>query len=434
MILKMVDREEELKLLEKTKYHVLIYGRRRIGKTRLIKEYIQGKKAFYFLCQKNNLEAEFDRFLHKYNQTFNVYIQANNFEEFFEQVENTIFVFDEFSYWVEKNPNVTSLFQYIIDEVNKNNRFIFCGSIIGTMESILSYKNPLYGRIKIRMKLKQLKFKYLKEFLPNYSVKDLIKVYACVGGVPEYLNFFDVNMSFTENIYRTLFNKFCFLYDDAERILKDELKDPDRYLRLLEVIGSGETKLGKIASKSYIDITNLPKYLRILEKMDIIKYEKCIFGKNKLVEISDNYFNFWCLFVYPYREEIELGVYEFPKIKFHLYLSKVFEDLCRKIISDEFKLVCGRWWHKDKEIDIIAYDDSKLVFGECKWKDNVNPEKICKELIEKIQYVEVPNNLKNHKKELWIFAKSFKNKIDQFEDYKVRCFDLNDLEKLINKS
>ena len=93
-------------------------------------------------------------------------------------------------------------------------------------------------------------------------------------------------------------------------------------------------------------------------------------------------------------------------------------------------MFCGRWWHKDKEIDIIAYDDSKLVFGECKWKDNVNPEKICKELIEKIQYVEIPNNLKNHKKELWFFAKSFKSKIDQFEDYEVKCFDLSDLEKI----
>ena len=90
----------------------------------------------------------------------------------------------------------------------------------------------------------------------------------------------------------------------------------------------------------------------------------------------------------------------------------------------------GSWWHKDKEIDIIAYDDSKLVFGECKWKDNVNPEKICKELIEKIQYVDVPNNLKNHKKELWIFAKSFKSKIDQYENYVVKCFDLCDLEKI----
>ena len=86
-------------------------------------------------------------------------------------------------------------------------------------------------------------------------------------------------------------------------------------------------------------------------------------------------------------------------------------------------------YDQDKEIDIIAYDDSKLVFGECKWKDNVDSEKICKELIEKIQYVDVPNNLKNHKKELWIFAKSFKSKIDQFEDYEVKCFDLSDLEK-----
>ena len=98
------------------------------------------------------------------------------------------------------------------------------------------------------------------------------------------------------------------------------------------------------------------------------------------------------------------------KKDFNRYLGKIFEDVCKNIIKDNFVEI-GSWWHKDKEIDIIAYDDSKLVFGECKWKDNVNPEKICKELIEKIQYVEIPNNIENHKKNFGSLLNRLKAKL-----------------------
>jgi len=440
MILKFVNREEELNAIKSLQIAAIIYGRRRIGKTSLIKEFIKDKKAFYFLCQKNKIEAEFERFLNKFNKTFSRYVEAKNFEEFFENIkkEAIIIVLDEFSYWIEKNPESCSLFQYIIDEILKegNAKIIFCGSLISTMESLLSYKNPLYGRIKLKIKVEQLKFKFLKEFLPNYSVEDLIKVYSCVGGIPAYLQEFDKNLSVYENLNMLFFNKFGFLYEDAERLLKDELREPEIYFRIIESIASGETTLGKISSRAFVDITNLPKYLRTLKKMRIIKEEKSILGKSRIIKIADNYFNFWIRFVHPFREEIELGIFSFPKEKFNTYLGEVFEEVCKEFLIETrffpFTKI-GKWWHKDKEIDIVALNEKtkEVLFAECKWKDRVNASKIAKELAEKAEQVQWHN--RERKESFAIFAKSFSKKIEKFEGRKVYCFDLGKIEKIIKK-
>ena len=438
MILKFVDREEELKALKSLQTAAIIYGRRRVGKTALIKEFIKDRKAFYFLCQKNKIEAEFERFLNKFNRAFSRYIEAKNFEEFFESIkkEEMIIVLDEFSYWVEKNPGIPSLFQYIIDEILREGKIkiIFCGSLISTMESQLSYKNPLYGRIKLKIKLEPLKFKFLKEFLPKYSLEDLIKVYSCVGGIPAYLQEFDKDLSVYENLDRLFFNKFGFLYEDAERLLKDELREPEIYFRIIESIASGETTLGKISSKAFVSITDLPKYLRTLKKMRIVKEERSVLGKNKVIRIVDNYFRFWIKFVHPFREEIELGIFSFPEEKFNTYLGEVFEEVCKEFLIETrffpFTKI-GKWWHKDKEIDLVGLNErtKEILFSECKWKDRVSPKKILEELVEKSQYVQWHN--KERKESFAIFAKSFSKRIDEFEGKKVYCFDLKDLERLL---
>jgi len=441
MILNFVNREEELEALNSTWSAALIYGRRRIGKTRLIKEFIKNRNAFYFLCQRNKIEAEFDRFLKKFNRTFSRYVEARNFEEFFEIVgkEDVTIVLDEFSYWVEKNPHVPSLFQYIIDEIipHGKTRIIFCGSLISTMESLLSYKNPLYGRVKLKIKVEPLEFRFLKEFLPNYSMEDLVRVYACVGGIPAYLQEFNPELSFYENVNSIFFNKFGFLYDDTERMLKDELREPEIYFRIIESIAQGETTLGKISSRAYVDITNLPKYLRVLEKMGIIRREKSIVGKARMIKIEDNYFNFWIRFVYPFKEEIELGVFSFPEDEFNKYLGFIFEDTCREFLTQRKVLPftkIGRWWYRDKEIDIVALNEEtkQILFVECKWKDGVNAKKIVKELAEKSRFVDWYNNEREEK--FAVFAKNFSNRLEEFEGRKVYCFDLKDLERYLLKA
>jgi len=442
MILKFIDREDEFEILKNSlRNPILIYGKRRVGKTELIKQFIKNKKSFYFIFHKNKLETEFQRFVAKFNKEFNIFIEAKSFEEFFEKIKNKgiIIVFDEFSYLVEKNPEVSSIFQEIIDEIIKksNLTLIFCGSLIGTMESLFSYKNPLYGRIKTRVELKELEFKYIKNFLPNYSIKNLIKVYACVGGVPAYIAEFNDKISFEKNLEKLFFRKESFFYDDAERILKDELREPDIYFRIIEAIANGETTLGNIASYAYVDITNLLKYLKILEKMNIIKKIKPLFLKKGLWKLADNYFNFWINFIYPYSEELELGTYNFPDEKFNCYVSFIFEKICMQAIIEMIKqgkfnfTKTGKWWYKDKELDLVALDEpgKKIMLGECKWKEKINALKICKKLAEKSVHVKWNNE--ERKESFAVFAKSFSKRIKEFEGRNVYCFDLKDLEIIL---
>jgi AAA+ ATPase superfamily predicted ATPase len=374
MILNFLDREEEVKKVEE-KYgsdkaeFVLIYGRRRIGKTELIKKFIEEKKAFYFLCEKNKIEVESERFLERFNRNFDVFIEARNLEDFFEKIstrfrnERIIVAIDEFSYWIEREKDkISSQFQYIVDEILPGTKIfvIICGSLVSTMESLLAYKNPLYGRATLRLKVLPLSFLDACKFFKKFDIDDLVKVYASVGGVPAYLKEFNDSLTFEENVNRTFFNKDHMLFDDAERLLKDELREPYVYLSILEQISEGATTLSEIASKSKVNVTNLPKYLKVLENMGLIKKIYPVIRERKskrgIYKIMDYYFHFWLKFVHRYKEEIELGTMEFSAIAkgFNRYIGVVFEDLAKEfVIKKSFNLPfqfgrIGKWWYKDK--------------------------------------------------------------------------------------
>jgi len=423
MILKFLDREEEIREVEekcesnKSEF-VVIYGRRRIGKTELIKKFIEEKRAFYFLCEKNKIEVESGRFLEKFNRKFDVFIEARSMEEFFEKIstrfknERIIIAMDEFSYWMEREKDkISSQFQYIVDEVLPGTKIflIVCGSLVSTMESLFAYKNPLYGRATLRMKVLSLSFLDACKFFKKFGIEDLVKVYACLGGIPAYLKEFNDSLTFEENVNRTFFNKNNMLFDDAERLLKDELREPYVYLSILEQISEGATTLSEISSKSKVDVTNLPKYLKVLENMDLIKKIYPVIRERKskrgIYKIPDNYFLFQLKFVHRYKEEIELGIMEFSAIEkeFNGYVGMVFEDLAmdfiiNKIFNLPFQFVrIGKWWHKDKEIDLIALNEhtKQIAFFEVKWhefKKEKEAERVLEELKEKSAFVNWFNN------------------------------------------
>lgn len=423
MILKFLDREEEISEVEekcesnKSEF-VVIYGRRRIGKTELIKKFIEEKRAFYFLCEKNKIEVESGRFLEKFNRKFDVFIEARSLEEFFEKIstrfenERIIIAIDEFSYWMEREKDkISSQFQYIVDEILPGTKIflIVCGSLVSTMESLLAYKNPLYGRATLRMKVLPLSFLDACKFFKKFGIEDLVEVYASVGGIPAYLNEFNDSLTFEENVNRTFFNKNNVLFDDAERLLKDELREPYVYLSILEQISEGATTLSEISSKSKVDVTNLPKYLKVLENMDLIKKIYPVIRERKskrgIYKIPDNYFYFQLKFVHRYKEEIELGIMEFSAIEkeFKGYVGIVFEDLAmeliiKKIYNLPFQFVrIGKWWHKDKEIDLIALNEhtKQIAFFEVKWhefKKEKEAERVLEELKGKSAFVNWFNN------------------------------------------
>jgi AAA+ ATPase superfamily predicted ATPase len=462
---KFINREKELEFLEK-KYKeekpqlIIIYGRRRVGKTELIKQFIKNKKAIYFLSlrenPKENLELLAEEFYKLTNKNYFLDIKTKSFYRLFElfsqeiekEKEKIVLVIDEFPYLIESSRAVLSEFQKIWDELlfDKNIMLILSGSSVSIMEKeVLSYKSPLYGRRTGQWKITPLNFEHLKEFFPNYGIEDLIKVYGCLDGIPYYLLQFDPNKSWEENLKNKILTKGEILYLEGEFLLREEFREPKTYLSILKYMALGYNTHGELISVTGIDRGNLSKYLSVLENLEIIEYILPL-GQRKrgIYKIKDKYFNFWLRFIYPNLSNLELLLVEevFKKIKKDLnsYLGFVFEDLITDLIKRkkfnfnfDYNLV-KKWWKKDKEIDLIALNEQtkEILFCECKWKDKVNAEKVVKELVEeKIPYVDWNNN--DRKESIAVFAKSFSKRIEEFDGRKVYCFDLRDLEMNLKK-
>jgi len=249
MILKFINRNEELEFLEeryrrKNFEFFVIYGRRRVGKTELIKNFLKDKKNIYFLSDKSGTERNVERFKKKIAEYFNEPVIATNdieevFSYFVERIdEKVVIVFDEFSYLLEKDDAISSIFQVICDELlkGKNIFLILCGSSISMMESeALSSKSPLYGRKTGHIKLIPIRFRYFKDFFPNNKIEKNIEFYAILDGIPFYLEKFSDKKSVFENIKEQILDKKGGLYEEVEFLLKEELREPDirQYLQQL---------------------------------------------------------------------------------------------------------------------------------------------------------------------------------------------------------
>ena len=438
MILKFINRVEELKILEeryssRKSEFLIIYGRRRIGKTEIIKQFAKEKDHFYFLSRREPIKLEIERFRKKFAEKFNINLnETNDFEDLFKQIlekidasKKFIFLIDEFPYLIEKYKPIPSIFQHIWDEeLNKKNvMLILTGSSVSMMEThVLGYKSPLYGRRTGQLKIEPIKTINLKDFLPNYKIEDILKTYGAVGGVPFYLNEFDSKKSFIQNIRDTFFNKSNILYQEAEILLKEELREPNTYFNIIKSILDGATKLSEISAKSLVDITNINKYISVLKTLKLVRKDypitQPIKQKNFIYKVDDNYYRFWLSYVYPYKEEIEespQSILDFVKKDINRYMGPIFEEInikyLRNLIGKDFSKI-GKWWHKKREIDIIALNEAKkrIAFFECKWKE-LSYDKSLQILEDlKIKSREVKWYNKQRKELFGLIAKKVENK------------------------
>jgi len=453
-----INRNDELNFLEE-RYRqrgfdfFVIYGRRRIGKTELIKNFVKDKPHIYMLCSKAGTSANVLRFKQEVAKFLHEpVIASENLEEIFSYLvpkakEKLVVVLDEFSYLVEKDDSVPSLFQSVVDEVlkDKNVMIIICGSSISMMESLLGYKNPLYGRKTGHIKLDFLKFRYFKDFFPQNDIEENIRTYAILGGVPFYLEKFDPGMSALENAKKEILSKKGRLYEEVDFLLREEMREPDVYKGILSAIAQGNAKVADIANRAGIKASDMDRYLKTLIMLGIIRKEIPVTekkSKKTLYTIDDNFFDFYSGFFEPYRSDIEIGemknLEETIKKSFNAYTDKKFENLIRKEairkISPFSISRVGRWWgfyrendkRKELEIDIVALNEGtgEILFCECKWKDNVDAEKLFKDLKEKAKFVNWNN--KNRKEHYAVVAKSFSVRTEH-----ARCIDIKELEKVL---
>lgn len=434
-----IDREREMHKLseiagsDKSEL-VLLYGRRRIGKSRLLIEFAKKTNALYLLA---DLSENILDILSK--QVSDEFVRFNTWEDFFEFVyksEHKIIIIDEFQYLYLVNKAWPTILQRWWEKIKETNKkIILCGSIISTIYKIsMGYGSALYGRKTFEIQINPIKFKYLKDFFPNYNNKQLVETYSILGGIPRYLEEFDQKLDIYNNIRENILDKTSFLYNEPVNLLFEEFRNPAPYNSILLAITEGYIKFAEISEVSKIQSHKLPKYLLVLERVGLIEKEIPVTEKRTKVKttrykIKDNFYRFWFKFVFKNKSLIEQGlekeVLNSVKKELNNYISKSFEELCKEFILD-FKIFnttrIGKWWYKDKEIDIVALDEknSRILLAECKWQDEVDAKKVLRDLKDKANSIDK----KSAKETYVIFAKSFKKK---FKEPNTILFDLDDI-------
>ena len=421
-----IDREYEMETLEseyrrKGSELVIMYGRRRVGKTTLISEFIKDKNALFFLASEESEAQNRALFKEKAADFIGSDLLKNadvkSWDVIFKAIMDSPFdrkpviVMDEFQYIGKSNTAFPSIFQRIWEEILKTRSVmvILCGSLISMMESqTLAYSSPLYGRRTAQIRLTQIPFSYYHDFFPNKSRRELIDFYAITGGVPKYIELFSETEDIYSAIQKNVLNRSGYLYDEPHFLLQQEVSEVGSYFSIIRAIAMVNSKLSAIASVLEVPATSLTKYLKTLIDLDILEREVPITEENPekskkgLYKIKDNYIRFWFAFVYPNMSFIESGNsgIVMKKIRSSLvsgHIAFVYEDVCRERMWElngedrwpfHFSKI-GRWWDGKNEIDIAAIDpDGKnLILGECKfWHEPVGVN-IFNDLVEKSKSV-----------------------------------------------
>ena len=423
-----IGRETELKFLE-DKYHekkaqlIVLYGRRRVGKTETLREFCKGKPHIFFSCTQSTDKvqlAKFSKQVLRENIPAKQYIsEFADWEKAFRALlelpygdKKKLVVIDEFPYMCKGNRSVPSILQNLWDTVFKESSvmLILCGSAMSFIEKeLLAEKNPLYGRATGIYKMKKMGFYDAARFFPNYSEEEKILAYAVLGGIPHYLNQFSPDLSVAENIKRNILTKGAVLYSEADFLLHQELRETPIYNSIIEAVALGNTKLNDISQKSLVEDTSKTSvYLKNLMELGIVEREFSVNAGTKekananrgLYRLTDNFFRFWYAFGFANFSQLEdgdvEGVYEYlVEPALHEFASLSFEDVCKEFVRELQKknalpfryAKMGRWMGKttvrdqeaengvrmaETEIDLLAVDREakEYLVGECKFKRN----------------------------------------------------------------
>jgi len=401
-----VNRTEELGYLEKLYKEknarlLIIYGRRRIGKTELLRQFSKDKKHLFFSSDLSSEQEQLRQFTEKiYQVTGESFLQTQAFSSWeaslryiFDHLIDKIplIIIDEFPYLCVSNSALPSILQKIWDEKAKENNIflILCGSYMSFMEKeVLGSKSPLFGRRTGQIVLPPLRFEHLKDFFSHYSKKDRVYTYAILGGTPAYLQRFSDKRTIEQNVKDEVLSKNAFLYSEPRFLLMEELREPSIYFSILKAIAFGKTRLNEIVQEAGIDDRHkVNKYLTVLRELHIVRRkvplteDKPHKSRKGIYILDDPFFRFWFRYIFPNMSYLEEGDIDYvweEKIKpnFDSFVGFIFEDICiqqLKSLNKDNKLPfkaknIGQWWDKRDEIDIVALDGKgSFMFCECKW-------------------------------------------------------------------
>ena len=401
-----IGRDRELatlnKLYKSNKFEfTVIYGRRRVGKTALINQFIEGKNAIYFMGVESNAKQNLENFsksIIEYNTGIETETSFLSFQAALEYVfklsekERLILAIDEYPYVARSSKSLASTLQLMIDKYKDSSKLmlILCGSSMSYMEDhVLAYKAPLYGRRTAQMKILPFDFEETFHYFNNFSDEDKALIYGIVGGTPQYLLQMNDELSVEDNIKNTYLNPISALFEEPENLLKQEVREPALYNAIITAVATGASRMSEISSKVGEDTNICSAYVKNLVSLGIIQKEPPYGEKTSrksVYSIEDNMFRFWYRFIPENNSIIARGAADlaYKRIEPFMsdYMGKVFEDICKQYLWKllltgkcpvEFSSL-GRWWGNDPveksqaEIDIIAEQDKNAaLFGECKW-------------------------------------------------------------------
>ena len=393
------DREEELDTLTAAvespgSDFVVVYGRRRVGKTELLKEFCADRPHIYFLAAQEAEHRQREKFLDQVADYFDERVpRIDSWDEAFEylgetlQREDLVVVIDEFPYLVEENDSLPSYIQAFVDQAldGTDSMLVLCGSSVSTMESeVLGHESPLYGRRTAQLDVTPFSFQQSREVI-SYNITDAVRSYAVTGGTPMYLTLFDYDQSLAANIRSHVLSPSAVLYNEPEFLLRTELRNPARYMSILEAVALGHTTPNEISGATGIDSGPLSKYLQTLRRLRLIERDVPVTASGKKSKrsryrVADEFLRFWFRYVEPHRSSIE----EAPEIVYDgtiepdlpTHVATTFEDVCQEAVWEGIRRGAfepysevGRWWYGEEEIDIVglAPNDDRVLLAECKW-------------------------------------------------------------------
>lgn len=421
-----IGRESELKFLqdkyEETKGQLIVlYGRRRVGKTETLREFCNGKPHIFFSCAQTTDRVQLSKFSKRLLQEdipARKYVtEFADWEKAFQAIldlpygdKKKLVVIDEFPYMCRGNKSIPSILQNLWDADFKNSNvmIILCGSAMSFIEKeLLAEKNPLYGRATGIYKMNEMGFYDAIKFFPNYSPREKVLAYAILGGIPHYLIQWNPKLTIAENIKRNILTKGCVLYSEVDFLLHQELRETPIYNSIIEAVALGNTKLNDISQKSLLEDTSKTSvYLKNLIELGIIQREFSVDAGIKeqantsrgIYRLTDNFFRFWYAFGFVNFSQLEDGdvdgVYDYiVEPSLHDFASYSFEEVCKEFIRQMQKknelpfryYKMGRWFGKttvrdekaenglriaETEIDLLAIDrgSKEYLVGECKFK------------------------------------------------------------------
>ena len=397
--MRFIDRQQELaflegKWLEEKAQMIVLWGKRRVGKTELVKQFLLNKPGLYLLAESTSNKEQ----LHRFSQLLGSFFQEtllltrgfSTWEEAFAYLKSRkqrlVLIFDEFPYLIQANPAIPGIFQKGWDEYLSDSKIclILLGSSMAMMENeVLGYRSPLYGRRTGQWLVEPMTFSAACQFRDERPFQDRLAHFAIAGGIPAYWLHFKKDKDFQANLTDHVLRKGEMLYDEVEFLLRAEVREPRYYFALLQAIAQGKRKLAEIVNASGLPQAVANKYLGVLADLRIVEREipvteaNPLKSKKGLYRISDEFCRFWFRFVLPRRSELELGrlqqvanesIGQLPQ-----FLGETYEKVARETLMHDMEVffpysAIGRWWDKNEEIDVVAINQERdsILFCEVK--------------------------------------------------------------------